>query len=265
MLWLCIGCWQELHDFHKFYVRVEEAHTELATSIREIDSKCVKTDDDCINNECDFKPPIENILFNETHFEPEISIKEANQPEALVDEDKIVIKEEEEIEEQSESITTTRNKRTRRQRAANDKKECVADEDPLSKRRQTRQNNTKKGKILKPKESKDKPETEAAQSSIPDEEKLEPLEDKHDPEESLEMADDIRNDDTDTDSNYEPEKEVTVDNEKKSRLKTKRTNHANDKFLAENFKIICSLCQIQAETFHALANTLKWNTNKLVM
>ena len=232
---------------------MEEAHAELGSSLREINTECVKTDNYGVNNEVDFKPAIENILFNESHFEPELSIKEANQSEALIDANKIVIKEEEEMEEQSESITTIRSKRTRRQRIVNDKNDCVANEDPLSKRRQTRQNNAKKEKVFKSEESKENPDTEATQSSIPDRQQLEPLEVKYDPEEFLDVADDVRNDDTDTDSNYE----MIVDTEKKSPVKRKKTYHANDKFLAENFKIICSLCQIQAETFHALCKHFK--------
>ncbi|XP_037824139.1 zinc finger protein 208-like [Lucilia sericata] len=253
--WLCTGCWQELYDFHKFYVRVEEAHAELGTSLKKVESICLKSDE--AQNE-DFKPSIENVTFNETHFEPEISLKESLHSGNLLEEEDMVIKEEEQSEEplEEENLPFTRNKKARQARNVLDET-SIAPEDPLSKRTQNKKNTTRKPRTVKVKESKKSSEkSETNTTKGPETTEANPI--KDDPDVMETNDDEANNLDTDTDSNYEPDKDATELDEKKSTCKSsKSTNHENDIFLTENFKITCSICQTPAETFHALCKHFK--------
>lgn len=239
---------------------MEEAHAELGLSVMKVESIGTKIDE--IQIEDDFKPPIENVTFDETHFEKEISIKESLRSRNLVDEQDLVIKEEQNEEFLvEETVPLTRNKKARQIKIAADDSKSIA-EDPLSKKKQFRKSSTRKTKCLKVKESKKFNENSETSVKASEEEEQNEIKDVRN---TMDMNEEEPNNvDSDTDSNYEPDKELHEQNKKKSSGKHfKSTNHANDKFLKENFKITCSLCQIPTETFHELCKHFKFEHKQI--
>lgn len=247
--WICIGCWQELHDFHKFYLRVEEAHAELDN---------IKSVTTVTQTEEDYKPAIENVTF-----EPEISLKETLQNENFPEEDVVIKEEDNEEPLVEETLPLTRNKKTRQAKIISKiENECIA-EDPLSKTKQSRKSSPRKAKTTKVKELTNNNDNNIKNETIPpitQEQTIDNNAIKDDPDVMDTNGDDEvgNNADTDTDSNYDPDEDCTEQTDKKSSGKsTKSGNHENDKFLMDNFKITCSICQIQTSTFHALCKHFK--------
>lgn len=239
-----MSCWQELYDFHKFYVRVEEAHAELGSETK----KKEKIVNIGIENE-DFKPSIEKITFEETPFEPHISIKGSLQGEDFLEADVAVKEEENEEPIIEDSSSTSRNKKSRKLKSTDNDETVI--EDPLSKKRQSRKISTRKTRNCKVNEIEtlaEKSELDLSRKSAGEETDMKEV------SSSLEMQEDGQNNgESDSDSNYEPIKDVS----EKSEKKLKSANHMNDKFLKENFKINCSVCLTPAETFHALCKHFK--------
>ncbi|TMW39183.1 hypothetical protein DOY81_015737, partial [Sarcophaga bullata] len=70
---LCLLCWQELNSFHKFYVRIEEAHINFGRPVKLGDTTQI-LETSCTDNEDDKNCSVYSLL------EPEILIDKPPEP-----------------------------------------------------------------------------------------------------------------------------------------------------------------------------------------
>lgn len=316
--WLCQACWQSLYDFHKFYLRIEEAHMDFGKIVKKLKPESRAQRTDCTDDDDDDD---KNDLF-ESHLEPEILVMEDN---------KTIIKQEpnEDLEEDNVPLSQRRKRRRNSKDGTNDNE--TPKEDPLKNSKQTKKSTKSKSKKKDPaavpantsktetqtlKEDPDKIEKPETEKLKADPDTLENLDisnvslnssdcddfdlntdfdykSEEDEEEikqtkkttkkktrrkkSISASEESISDNFNTDSDYElaeskPKKPKQTKKKKKTRKnknnsdesdsdnksdedtnkEPKRSAEDRDKFLADNFKMTCALCDTVMPTFRAL-------------
>lgn len=254
-----------VEDFHKFYMRIEEAHmnfgkikvedgvTTVVVECKEEEhtAQTTKASEDNEQTEKD------NLAY--CFMEPEIFMEPTQtqnlaEPEILIDpsasnDDMLVVKNTSSTEalDELDLDDIPLKQACKRLRLQNE----LASEDPLEKSKKSKINKTKTKKNTKAKisESKlqEKEENKPSESTVKEE--PEDLGDHH--QEESDSASD-----NDNDANYQPDKDANDTGESKRRkaYSKHRTNRKeNDKFIAEHFKqMFCDLCQTPFEDFPAM-------------
>ncbi|KAI8128869.1 Transcription factor grauzone [Lucilia cuprina] len=265
--WICLSCWQEVNDFHKFYMRIEEAHMNFGKiKVEDAGVISLTTTVECKEEITIQKTKIkatteeevkDNIAF--CFLEPEILIDQPQpqdlaEPEILIDPPTPAP----DLEANKETAITQPldeldlddmplKQACKRLRLENQ----ITNKDPLEKSKKSKVNNKSKNK-KKPTKAKATTETKISEENAADESQVkeEPLDtnDNHD-------SDSLSDNDND-DASYQPEKDSaeTVESKRRKAYSKHRTNRKeNDQFIAEHFKqMFCDLCQVPFEDFPAM-------------
>lgn len=240
---MCLECAGELQDFHKFYVRIELAHKNLAA--------LVKTED-----EKDSESNYDYQGINDSHNEPEIIMEQPIPAEFDLD---VVADIKTEIEEDVDSDDMPL-KFTLKKGQTKEEQQTLEDpiKDPLEKSSKPKQSKilfSKAKRKLKLKTKKSNCTRKNKSNSDKDDNgtvkpENETLETKPEMEETNTSNKDDDEDDADS------VKSVT---KKTTKNKTKQRNNPDaetlkeyDRIIKENFQIECHLCQISLENFITL-------------
>lgn len=266
-------CWQELYDFHKFYVRIEEAHMNFGAIIKSENEIKLPEPKDKLEED---KQEIEDRLF-ESQLEPEISLHGSLPTELIIEEDNSIKQEEnqknrkdtdDDDDEDDMPLIQTR-KRKCRDKDLTDIRENIKDveeEDPLNKTRKSKRIKKKEPKIKKLKKvvkksnnSLEKPindlKTTATETTetVPEPTTLNKHEERHN------SLDSPNENNTDIDSEFEldNDREFSDNNETTRSTKNPAISDEKDIFIAENFNVTCILCNIPMENFHLMRKHFK--------
>lgn len=251
--WVCLSCWQTVQDFHKYYMRIEEAHIEFG--------KLLKTETKDSNFD-------KNELVFESHLEPEILIDQLT-----MDDSKPIIKKELDEDLDEDNVPLVQRISTKDNSNNTDSR---ANEDPLKKSK--RKKPTKSKKIKK----EQKEQKELKEPKIPElKQDLNDLNDK-----PIMSSDDGGDFDDQADIDFIPEKETKRSKRSTNKKATKREENTSDSdgsntdfeykpeaeeealtnnnklpkltykqkdlFLTENYKMSCIHCKTPMENFRTL-------------
>ncbi|KAM7344983.1 uncharacterized protein ACRADG_011483 [Cochliomyia hominivorax] len=272
--WICLACWQEVEEFHKFYMRIEEAHMNFGkikieegaaptNLIVECKKEQVTIQTTKIKDNHEEKDK-NNVAF--CFLEPEILIDQSHtqdltEPEILIDpttaaNDLILDKDIATTEplDEVDLDDMPLKQACKRLRLQND----LASEDPLekSKKLKTTKIKYKKHTKLKASTTRTIEENKITDSTVKEEPKDLNDQDHHANDDESDSASDNDNDNDNNDANYQPDKDATetVESKRRKAYSKHRTNRKeNDKFIAEHFKqMFCDLCQVPFDDFPAM-------------
>ena len=228
---LCLLCWEELNSFHKFYVRIEEAHINFGRPAKLADTTQLSITNICTDIEDNKDCTVYSLL------EPEILI---DKPPESEDGSFVNIP----IEDTSISLETGN---------------TLSNKDPLKKGYKLRNTSSKIKRKLKSKCTKkikglQEIKKESHENGSGNNDKDNDIKQSDHSDSDNDNDHDIKQEvhsDSDNDSNT---KDNQVENEKQKTYYTPRTNRKeHDQFIAKHFKdIVCDLCKTSFENFPAL-------------
>ncbi|TMW39965.1 hypothetical protein DOY81_014955, partial [Sarcophaga bullata] len=239
---LCLLCWEELSSFHKFYMRIEEAHINFGRPIKVGDKRKILEKEASTDNEDD------KDLIQYGLLEPEILVGKPAEKEKI--EMLCTIK----TEPEDESFVDVPIENTSVLLAnTND----LSYKDPLEKPIKTR-NKTSRRKV-ETKCAGDTPLKITKVESIEIKEensKPENSDDGNDNDDNIKPDDHSESDNAsdNNDNQQDSDSQGNMENKKRKTYYKHRTNrHEHDQFIAKHLKdIVCELCNTNFETFAAL-------------
>ena len=245
---LCLPCWQELDNFHKFYMRIEEAHINFGRLIKLGDTTQILDTDKDIDNE-DNKEGIPYGLL-----EPEILIEkqpETDETESLC----TAVK----TEPQDESFVDVLNEPKSMPLKINSNNTSHKDDHlenpiepkrtPSKSKRKIETKYTSKTSCKVAKNEKHEIKMENCNNNVSDE---------NDNDDAIKKQDDSSDSDDSTDNNDDQQADsdspcCTERKKRKNYYKHRTNRKENDEFIAKHLKdIACDLCKTSFENFAAL-------------
>ncbi|XP_065366827.1 zinc finger protein Xfin-like [Calliphora vicina] len=256
--WICLECAQELRNFHKFYTRIEQAHTNLAGLVKLEDEKPISSDEKDSESNFDCKEMSDRYDSTESNIEPEIVMEQLMSAEFELDVTS--------IKSENEDVEVSLKCRRRKGLISKGISSQNVNEikDPLEKTKKSKQtkilvNKTRKlrSKTKKTSCSKNKlldsqnletsvnqPETLESSLGIVKTKSLSKLDEKDD-------TDSVRNDEKKSTKNINKRHNPDGD-----------TLKEYDRIIADNFQIECNICQISFQNFIALRKHFKEEHNQ---
>lgn len=246
--WICTTCWQVLWDFHKFYKRIEEAHECFTDAILKTEMQEIPEDEENYINikDCDVETSVQedtehdhmeetldqfldNIMSNvkEKDKQPsELKLETSNTDLTMVEEVVVPVKRSSRLRQgdplEKAKPDTKTSKTSIRKVAYRTKQKIVRKNKSASKTKTKAKSKTK---------TRDKDNEKSTEMSTTEDPIIDcDIDTPKDKDEGL------HSDDTKTSLNYNYKPSVE--------------HKEQDKFVAENFKIICGICQLPMSTFY---------------
>ena len=239
---LCLLCWQELNSFHKFYMRIEEAHVNFGRPIKADNKTQILEKDTSTYNEDD-KEFIQYGLL-----EPEILIDKPSGEDEI--ETLCSIK----TEPQDESFVDVPIEDTRKLLDTDD---GLSNTDPLEKLIKPKNTPSRNKRKVVTKSSNKTPSKVTKDETIEiKKEKQDNGRENNDNADAIKQPDNNDSDNSFKNDNYQSDSDSqqNMENKKRKTYYKHRTNrNEHDEFISKNLKdIVCDICKTDFDTFAGL-------------